>query len=232
MTDQEKNLNTGEQPTPDTQPEPAVEAEPVVEPAAEAAAEAEPVAEVAAEAAAEAEPVAEVVAEVEAEPVAEVAAEAEPVAEAAAAPIAEAVKPAAAKTPRELRAEHESTEAAAPALAISLPRLKTGDLLPRSSGMNQTELFGRTLPLNIYDVVFISLGVFTLLEVAVSEIFPHGAVTIVLLLALTLVKTFHVVWYYMHLNHDSRIFWLSLLVPAFIALIGLLYLAAIPSTGY
>lgn len=135
--------------------------------------------------------------------------------------------PAAAKTVRELRAEHDAAGGAA-----AMPRPVTMSILPRASSSTTTEVFGRTLNLNIYDVVFISLGIFTLLEVAIAELLPHGTIAITILLALTLVKAFHVVWYYMHLNHDSRIFWLSLLIPAFIAVLGMLYLAAVPPTGY
>lgn len=123
-----------------------------------------------------------------------------------------------------LRSNIEPPRAEAAPMAVNL--------LPRATDDHRTEVFGRTINLSLYDVVFISLGIFTVLEVIVGELLPGGWFAIVLLLALTIVKAFHVVWYYMHLNHDSRIFWVSLLVPAAIALLGLMYLAAVPVTGY
>jgi hypothetical protein len=112
------------------------------------------------------------------------------------------------------------------------------NIFPKATGDGTTNYLGRQLSLGIYDVVFISLGVFTLIEVFVSEVFPRMPIfpgfdlKIALLLVLTIIKAFHVVWYYMHLNHDSRLFWATLLLPAFVASLSMLYLATVPVTGY
>jgi len=107
------------------------------------------------------------------------------------------------------------------------------DVLPHVIG-NTTDVFGRfTVPLPIYDVVFISLAIFTAVEVLLAELFPTMTwLPILLLLTIAFVKAIHVVLYYMHLIWDSRLFWATLLIPFFIALLGLVYLLAIPVTEY
>jgi hypothetical protein len=98
---------------------------------------------------------------------------------------------------------------------------------------NTTNVFGRfTINMPIYDVVFISLAIFTAIEVVLAEILPASAVLIFILMAIAFVKAIHVVLYYMHLIWDSRLFWATLLIPFFIALLGLIYLLAIPATSY
>ncbi len=82
----------------------------------------------------------------------------------------------------------------------------------------------------IYTVVFIGLAILTFIEVAAGSI--KASWTIPLLLVLALAKAALVVLYYMHLRTDSRIFSLVLLVPLGMALLSVLYLLAVPPTGY
>jgi cytochrome c oxidase subunit 4 len=96
-----------------------------------------------------------------------------------------------------------------------------------------TIIMGReiTVPGGIYTVVFIALGVATLIEILLAE-FPRGFFTIPLMLSLALVKAVLVVMYYMHLKSDSRIFTAVLLLPVIVTLMATLYLIAVPITGY
>jgi len=97
-----------------------------------------------------------------------------------------------------------------------------------------TNILGRwTVPLSIYDVVYISLAIFTLIELLIGELFPGGEwLAVIVLLAIAAVKAFHVVWYYMHLAYDSRIFWLTLAIPFLIGGLGLIFLMIVPPFGY
>jgi caa(3)-type oxidase subunit IV len=147
------------------------------------------------------------------------------------------------ETPREMRARREvEDELNKPVEAIedAVTRLDRDttphspeEVLPHAIA-NTTDVFGRfTVPLPIYDVVFISLAIFTAIEVVVAELFPTMTlVPIAVLLAIAFVKAIHVVLYYMHLAWDSRLFWGTLLIPFFIALLGLIYLVAIPAQHY
>jgi caa(3)-type oxidase subunit IV len=88
-----------------------------------------------------------------------------------------------------------------------------------------------TVPGGIYTVVFIALGVATLLEVALAEL-SRGFLTIPIMLSLAVVKAVLVVAYYMHLRTDSRIFLIALSLPVAVTLAATLYLLAVPVTGY
>jgi caa(3)-type oxidase subunit IV len=80
--------------------------------------------------------------------------------------------------------------------------------------------------------VFISLGVLTILEVLSSEVFSER-LRVPILLSLALVKAFLVIYFYMHLKSDSRIFALVLLIPVLIALLSALFLFSLPTNyGY
>lgn len=94
-------------------------------------------------------------------------------------------------------------------------------------------IMGRTItvPGGIYTVVFGALGVATVVEVILSA-FPRGFLTIPIMLSLALVKGVLVVMYYMHLRSDSRIFTAVLLLPLVVALASMLFLFAVPMTGY
>lgn len=96
-----------------------------------------------------------------------------------------------------------------------------------------TIIMGRavTVPGGIYTVVFVALGVATLVEIVLAEM-PRGILTIPLMLGLALAKATLVVMYYMHLKEDSRIFTYTLLLSLGMAVLSLLFLLAVPSTGY
>lgn len=94
-----------------------------------------------------------------------------------------------------------------------------------------TVIFGKEYPIPLYTSVFIALGVLTVLEVTIAELFP-AAIRIPLLLGIGIAKSLLVVIFYMHLNTDSRIFALTLAVPLGVAIISLLFLMAVPPTGY
>jgi cytochrome c oxidase subunit IV len=95
-----------------------------------------------------------------------------------------------------------------------------------------------TVPGGIYSVVFGVLAILTIIEVLLSVIPEEGAATLVTgLITATLVlfstiKAFLVAWFYMHLNHDNKLFRWILLVPVGLALVAAIYLLAVPSTGY
>jgi caa(3)-type oxidase subunit IV len=95
-----------------------------------------------------------------------------------------------------------------------------------------TVLFGRTLPYPIYTVVFFALGASTLLEVTIAEIIQVQWLKIPLLLIIALFKALLVVMFYMHLRDDSRIFTVTLILPLVVALVSMLYLLGVPSSGY
>ncbi len=96
---------------------------------------------------------------------------------------------------------------------------------------SETVLMGRTIPLPLYTVVYLTLGGITLIEVLLT-LLPHGAVLTLILLALSIAKMVLVVMFYMHLREDSRIFAFALVVPLLIALVASLFLIASPVTGY
>lgn len=97
---------------------------------------------------------------------------------------------------------------------------------------NTTNFFGiATIPLPIYDVVFFSLAAFTVLEVLLGGLQMSG-VLILVLLSLSFVKAFHVVYFYMHLKSDDRIFWLTLMIPLILGLLGIIFLLAVSPTSY
>ena len=90
---------------------------------------------------------------------------------------------------------------------------------------------GKTYQIPLYTSVFLVLGVLTIIEVLVAEIFTADAITVPVNLGLAATKAFLVVYYYMHLNTDSRVFRWTLLVPVGVGLLSALFLLAIP-TGY
>jgi caa(3)-type oxidase subunit IV len=96
-----------------------------------------------------------------------------------------------------------------------------------------TDLFGRRINLPVYTVVFLTLGVVTIIEVAIAEFFPREFfLTVPLLIVLSLAKAILVVLYYMHLKEDSRIFAVALLLPVFVGFVATFFLLAVPPTGY
>lgn len=90
---------------------------------------------------------------------------------------------------------------------------------------------GKTYDIPIYTSVFLGLGMLTIIEVLIAEIITTDVLSIPLLLGIAVVKAGLVVYYYMHLNTDSRVFALTLIIPVLIGLLSALFLFAIPS-GY
>lgn len=91
-----------------------------------------------------------------------------------------------------------------------------------------------TVPGGIYTVVFIGLGVLTLIEIFIAEVFkgdPGNLIKIVGLLGIAFVKSLLVVMFYMHLRQDNRLFRLVLALPMLIVILCLLYLLAVPTGG-
>lgn len=88
-----------------------------------------------------------------------------------------------------------------------------------------------TVPGGIYTVVFIGLGVLTLLEVVLGSVIPSGPVQIITLLAIAILKALLVVMFYMHLRTDNPIFRLVLGLPLLIVVLSLMYLVAVPPQG-
>lgn len=89
----------------------------------------------------------------------------------------------------------------------------------------KSKLFGREFPFPIYTVVFFILGALTVIEVVLAEVLSGmETLKIALLLGIATAKASLVVIFYMHLNHDSRLFAVAFLVPVGISLLSLLFL--------
>lgn len=99
----------------------------------------------------------------------------------------------------------------------------------------------------IYTVVFGGLAILTAIEVFSAEWLNsaiHDAPTdgsladtlqtfkALLLLAIAIVKSALVIWFYMHLKDEKRILAVVLLLPLLIATLSILFLLAIPPGGY
>lgn len=108
---------------------------------------------------------------------------------------------------------------------------KPAEALAHDAHGDTTVLFGRELPFPIYTVVFIGLAILTLIEVILAEVIS-GDIKIPILVAIAVAKAYLVVYYYMHLNTDSRVFALTLALPVGIALLSALFLFAVPSGSY
>jgi cytochrome c oxidase subunit IV len=91
-------------------------------------------------------------------------------------------------------------------------------------------VMGRELPMPVYTAVFVALGILTVIEVTLSQV-PRGFLTIPIMLVIATTKAGLVIWFYMHLNKDSRVFALTLLIPFFLVVVCTLFLMLIP-TGY
>ncbi len=97
---------------------------------------------------------------------------------------------------------------------------------------NDTTVFmGRTFNVPLYTFIFGILAAVTLTEVIISQL-PHGFLSTIILIILSLSKAGLVVWFYMHLRSDSRVYMVVLLIPFFIALVALLFLVTVPMTSY
>jgi cytochrome c oxidase subunit IV len=94
---------------------------------------------------------------------------------------------------------------------------------------NQSVFLGRTFPYPIYTVIFGALAALTVTEILISGIDAEG-LRIPILLALAVTKALLVIYYYMHLRTDSRIFTVTLIIPALVALAAMFYLLFVPPT--
>lgn len=91
-------------------------------------------------------------------------------------------------------------------------------------------VMGRKLPMPIYTAVYLALGALTIIEIALSQ-FERGFLTVPVMLALAFIKAGLVVWFYMHLNKDSRVFALTLIIPTLLVIAATVFLLIVP-TGY
>jgi cytochrome c oxidase subunit 4 len=99
-------------------------------------------------------------------------------------------------------------------------------LLPTS------KLFGRIeLPVPLYTAVFGLLAILTIIEVIIAEL-PSGWLGTALLIILSTFKACLVVWFYMHLRSDNKLYALALIIPFFLGLVATFFLIAVPMTGY
>lgn len=89
---------------------------------------------------------------------------------------------------------------------------------------------GQEYPIPLYTAVYIGLGLLTLIEITLSQI-ERGGLTIPVMLIIAVLKASLVVWFYMHLNKDSRIFALTLLIPTVLVILATIFLMIVP-TGY
>jgi caa(3)-type oxidase subunit IV len=96
---------------------------------------------------------------------------------------------------------------------------------------DKTVIFGRTINMPVYTVVFGALGVLTILEVLLAELLG-APLHVPVLVGIAIVKAGLVMWFYMHLKDDSRLFAWAILVPAGIAMLSLFFLMSVPHTGY
>lgn len=98
-------------------------------------------------------------------------------------------------------------------------------LLPTS------KLFGIELPVPLYTAVFGLLAILTIIEVIIAEL-PDGGLGVALLITISSIKACLVVWYYMHLRSDNKLYALALIIPFFLGLVATFFLIAVPMTGY
>ncbi len=102
----------------------------------------------------------------------------------------------------------------------------------------------------VYTVVFGALGVLTLIEVIIAEVLAAAisqttggdaavvalqllpALKAFLLMGIGIIKSALVIWFYMHLREDNRLFAIVLLLPLLIAALSVIFVLAIPPTGY
>ena len=111
---------------------------------------------------------------------------------------------------------------------------------------NTVALLGREITVEggIYTVVFGGLAILTVIEVLSAEFLKsaiHDSPSIaaslttfkaVLLLALAIFKSSLVIWFYMHLKDEKRILAVVLLLPLLIAALSVMFVLAVPPTGY
>ena len=96
---------------------------------------------------------------------------------------------------------------------------------------NEAHLLGRTFPVPLYTLVFSILAILTIIEVIITEL-PDGWLGTLLLVILSIIKAVLVVWFYMHLKTDNKLYALALLVPLFLGLVATFFLIAVPHVAY
>lgn len=102
---------------------------------------------------------------------------------------------------------------------------------------DQFTILGRTFPFPVYTGVFILLAILTIIEVSLSRV-PRGDLGHamdfigIIMLVLAVIKASLVVWFYMHLNKDSRIFLASLIIPTLLVIAAVMFLSIVPAGGY
>lgn len=96
----------------------------------------------------------------------------------------------------------------------------------------QFSFVGRTFPVPVYTGVFGLLGGITIVEVLISQAFERSPILIFIMLVLAATKAGLVVWFYMHLNKDSRIFLACLMIPVILVVLAVLFLSIVPAGGY
>ena len=88
-----------------------------------------------------------------------------------------------------------------------------------------------SIPGGIYTFIFIDLAIFTILEVLLAETLADGSLRIFVLLGIAVVKAVLVMWFYMHLKDDNRIFLYIMILAFVITLMSVLFLMVVPENG-
>ena len=111
---------------------------------------------------------------------------------------------------------------------------------------NTVRLLGREITVEggVYTVVFGGLAILTIIEVLSAEWLKGAiydmpesaagltAVKAILLLGIAIIKSSLVIWFYMHLKDERRILAVVLLLPLLIAALSVMFVLAVPPTGY
>ncbi len=111
---------------------------------------------------------------------------------------------------------------------------------------NTVRLLGREITVEggIYTVVFGGLAVLTVIEVLSAELLKSAihdipdaaaalqAIKAILLLGIAIIKSSLVIWFYMHLRSEKPLIAAVILLPLLIAGLSIMYLLAIPPSGY
>ncbi|MYE26942.1 MAG: cytochrome C oxidase subunit IV family protein [Chloroflexi bacterium] len=111
---------------------------------------------------------------------------------------------------------------------------------------NTVQLLGREITVEggVYTVVFGALAVLTVIEVVSAEFLKGAihdapdaaaalqAIKAILLLGIAIIKSSLVIWFYMHLKTENRLIAIVILLPLLIAGLSIMFLLAIPPSGY
>ncbi len=111
---------------------------------------------------------------------------------------------------------------------------------------NTVHLLGREITVEggVYTVVFGGLAVLTVIEVLSAEFLKGAihdapdaaaalqAIKAILLLGIAIIKSSLVIWFYMHLKSEKPLIAVVILLPLLIAGLSIMYLLAIPPSGY